>query len=143
MDDADDGQHVGAVVQEGKAKEFGIDRGHAVAQRDADGQPEHRRGAGKHNCELHVVPADRPAVEAQRLDDADLGPLQLDDPQHRGVQEKDGDSQEDGRHKDADGAKLLELARDESVRVLPTAIMNIGPGVRRQQPGKGLGRFSG
>ena len=142
-DDAGDGRQVGAIVQEGKAKEFGIDRRHAVAERDADGQPEHSRGAGKHEREFHVVPADRPAVEAQRLGDADLGPLQLDDPHHRCVQKKERHAQEDGRHEDTDGAKLLELARDESMRVLPAAIMNIGAGVRRQQTGKRFGHGGG
>ena len=50
------------------------------------------------------------------------------------MKQKNGDTYKDGRDKDTDGAQLLQLARDERMRVLPGAIMNIGAAVRCQQP---------
>ena len=122
-------------MQEGKAEEPDIDLGDDPAQCDADGQAEHARRDRQRQCEFHVMPADRRIVEAQRLCDSDLGPLLLDDAQHRRMQQEDRDAKEDRRHQDADGAKLLELAVHEGVRKLPGAAVNDGAAsVGRQQP---------
>ncbi len=123
-------------------EEFGIDPGHAVAERDANRKTEHGCDSGKHESELHVMPADRLATHTERLDDADLRPLQLDDPQHRCVQQQDGDAYEDGWDQDTDGRQFLELARDEGMRVLPGAIMDIGGAIGGQQPLQRFGRGS-
>ena len=122
-----------AVVQLGKAKDFGVDANKPVPERRAQRQSNRHAEGDDEQHQFQVVHADDPVVITECLQGGHLFALGGDLPAQHDVEQKARHRQEDARQHRSEHTLLFDLRIQDHVRHLPVAAAGAAAAIGREQ----------